>query len=592
MAAGVLVSFLAEEGILPFSASHYVLLICAGLCVLLFVVGVFVRRAREVVWGSAVLLFLFGFGAWHMRYVWQKSEWQDDAEPVIRKVQVLSTPVERAKSWQVPVRLSGGKKAVLYVQKDSTLRLPATGDCLMVRTAITRPVPPDAYSFDYGRYLRLQGFVGSGVVSRGGLLDCPQSMDSAHSPSNPSNFSHGSADRPSLRGKNFRTLFQSLRERIETLFESFPLRERGVLESLLLGDRRRLSADTREAFAASGAMHVLAVSGLHVGCIAQLLMLILTCFGVRKPLYHEKGRRYAHAVIISATLIFYAFLTGLAPSVCRSVLMLVFLIIGKLLRPGQSTYHNLAISAFIILAVQPQALFQPGFLLSYSAVLAIVRFEPSLRLNAAKGVKKVLVWVWGLVAVSLCAQLGTLPWTVYFFHRVSNWFVLTNLGVLPMVEFLVIPTFFLFLVFVRVPVVGAFFGSLLEKETWYLNEFVRWVQQLPGASSEVYLGGLLTAILVALVISFALRPRWCRIVSVVLTGAFVVCLWQDYRRAATEHDVVTYARSKSVAVMTREGRAATIMTNDSLYALTASHDYRLARHIHHTSVIFKHPQQP
>ncbi|MBR3646949.1 MAG: ComEC/Rec2 family competence protein [Paludibacteraceae bacterium] len=576
LAAGVLVSL--EE---------WMFLACAGLCVLLFITGVCCRRAREIAWGGVVLVFLFGFGAWHTNYVWQKSAWQGDTEPVIRKVQVLRTPVERAKSWQMPVRLTEGKKAMLYVQKDSTLRVPAAGDCLMVRTAITCPVPPDAYSFDYGRYLRLQGFVGSGVVPCGGLLECPQSA----------NFSPFS----------FNSFFPSLRERIETLFEPFSLRERGVVESLLLGDRRRLSADTREAFAASGAMHVLAVSGLHVGCIAQLLTLLVTFFGVRKPLYHEKRRRYAHAAILSAVLIFYAFLTGLAPSVCRSVLMFTFLILGKLFRPQQSTYHNLAISAFIILAVNPLALYQPGFLLSYSAVLAIVRFEPSLRLRfrrvsdnvqnrLLRGLKKraegIVTFVWGLVTVSLCAQLGTLPWTIYFFHRVSNYFVLTNLGVLPLVEFLIIPTFFLYLVFARVSVAGAFFGSLLEKETWCMNEFVRWVQQLPGSSSEVYLGGLLTAILVALVICFAFRSRLRWIPAVGLTAAFVFCLWQDYRRAATEHDVVTYERSKSVAIMTRAGRSATILTNDSLYALSASYDYRLARHINHTSVILKHPQQP
>ena len=105
----------------------------------------------------------------------------------------------------------------------------------------------------------------------------------------------------------------------------FPIRERGVLEALLLGDRRRLSADTREAFAASGAMHVLAVSGLHVGIIAGILMWALTLGKWQKGLYEQRRRRYLQAAIVSFALIFYAILTGLSPSVCRSVLMFILL---------------------------------------------------------------------------------------------------------------------------------------------------------------------------------------------------------------------------------------------------------------------------
>lgn len=490
--------------------------------------------------------------AYHAGWLGQ-SDWVDDTEPQVRRVQVLQTPVPRTKTDQLFVRLADGHEAVLFVWRDSTLHPIAAGDILMVRTAITRPQPADAYSFDYGRYLTLQGMVGSGYVPRGGVVWM------------------GHED---LRG--LRPTMQRWRDRIERRLESFPLRERGVLESLLLGDRRRLSAVTREAFAASGAMHVLAVSGLHVGVITQLLLFVLTLGYLRKPLIPEKGKRCLLAAAMTGILVLYAMLTGLAPSVCRSVLMFIFLIWGKIIRPHQNTYNTLAASAVVILLVRPLDLFQPGFLLSYSAVWAIVRFQPSLQLWYVKP------WIqrpWDLVMVSLCAQLGTLPWTIYFFHRVSNWFVLTNIGVLPLVEFLIIPTFFVFLLLGGVPVIGPTVGWLLEKETWVMNEYVEWVQALPLASVEVYLTGLETALLIAIVLSFGLKWKKKWLISAGLTVAFVVVLWADYRQVAEETETIEYSRGQNHAVLVRTGREAVVMSNDSTYALDATHDYRLAKRV-------------
>ena len=141
----------------------------------------------------------------------------------------------------------------------------------------------------------------------------------------------------------------------------FPIRERGVLEALLLGDRRRLSADTREAFAASGAMHVLAVSGLHVGIIAGILMWALTLGKWRKPKYSEDNNHYWRALVLSSILIFYALLTGLSPSVCRSALMFILLCVGSLIRPKRSRYNDIAASAFLILLANPLAIMNTGF---------------------------------------------------------------------------------------------------------------------------------------------------------------------------------------------------------------------------------------
>ena len=546
--AGILLSYYEQ---LPV---YTTLTVAAGAFVLLFLTGLLLPGRRETLWGSAALVFLFAFSVWHCTRAVQQSEWTGPVgEPAVSSVQVLETPVERAKSWQVHVRTDNRKELMLYLRKDSTLTLPEPGDKLLVRTTVTRPQPADEYSFDYGRYLQLHGIAGTGFVNKDGMLYV------------------GHED---LRG--LMPAMRRLRDRIETLFEGFSLRERGVLEALLLGDRRRLSADTREAFAASGAMHVLAVSGLHVGIIAGILMWLVT-FGKRqKGLYKQRRKRYLQAATVSAVLVFYAVLTGLSPSVCRSVLMFILLCVGELIRPRRSRMHDVAISAFLILLVNPLALFSSGFLLSYSAVIAILRFYPSL---CAHFCSKFANSLWDLVAVSLCAQLGTLPWTICFFHRVSNYFVLTNLGVLPLVEYLLIPTFFVFLLLSPIPFVGPLAGKLLERETWVMNEYVGWIQALPGSSAEVYLNGWLTAVLIAIVVCLMLRgnKRWWA--AGALTLAFVAGLYTDYRNACRETDTRTYTQGKDVVIMTREGRSAMLLGNDSTYAFRATHDYRLARHI-------------
>ena len=561
MVAGILLSYYDLIAVCP------VLLAAATVFLLLLLLGVFLRSQRETVWGSAALVFLFAFSVWHTTRAIQRSDWDEvSVTPPVYAVQVLEDPVERAKSYMVRVRLEENKRAVLYLQKDSTLRLPVPGDLLLVRTAITCPKPADEFSFDYGEYLRLQGYVGSGVVGKGGIVY---------------------AGHKDLRG--LMPAMHLLRNHIETLFDGFALRERSVLEALLLGDRRHLNADTREAFAASGAMHVLAVSGLHVGIIAGILMWALTLGKWHKPKYTKDNKHYWRAFILSSFLIFYALLTGLSPSVCRSALMFILLCVGSLIRPKRSRYNDIASSAFLILLANPLALFHSGFLLSYSAVLTIVRFYPSMIIHAKN---KFLRRVWVIVAVSLCAQLGTLPWTICFFHRVSNYFVLTNLGVLPLVEFLLIPTFFVFLLLSPVPWIGPLAGKLLERETWVMNEYVGWIQALPGSSAEVYLNGWLIAILIAIVVCFMLRGyrRWW--VAGALTVLFVVGLCIDYRDACLEKDTRTYRRGKDVVIMAREGRAAMLLSNDSTYAFHVTHDYRLARHVKASATTYYPLQEP
>lgn len=566
--AGILLSFACP------ATGRWV--VAGGLAIAVFCLigGGLLKHCREVLWMVAIGGLLLSFSGWHTVYEWAQSEWTDDGQPVVYQVQLLTEPVKKTSSFQAEVRLLQKRDSIGIIQlekvaivrldtacmADSSERLHA-GDVVLMRMAVRRPEPADAYSFDYGRYLRLSGMVGTGYVQAGGWTRV------GHEPQ-----------------RGLMAKMRAWRTRIEERLVYLPLRERAVLQALVLGDRSMLTEDVREAFAAAGAMHVLAVSGLHVGLLAEILMWLVRLGGWYRPMYIQKKQRGLQVGIVVGVLVMYAFLTGLSVSVVRSVVMFSLLTMGRLLRPQQDHYNVIAASAFGILSISPLALFQSGFLLSYSAVLAIVRFSPSLeRLWSPRN--KVVAYVYGLVGVSLLAQIGTLPWTIGFFGRMSNWFMLTNLGVLPLVEWLLIPTFLVYLVVCAIPVISGWVGLLLEWEMIGLNTFVAWVQSLPGATTEVSLCTPAMLVLVALVASLGLRGRKRLVMAGVFVCLFAIVHVYDYRMAQSETDMVVYQRGGETTVMAREGRSAIILTTDSTYAMNQTKSYRNARYIHHVDII-------
>ena len=162
----------------------------------------------------------------------------------------------------------------------------------------------------------------------------------------------------------------------------------------------------------------------------------------------------------------------------------------------------------------------------------------------------------------------------------------------PLVEYLLIPTFFVFLLLSPIPWLGPLAGKLLERETWVMNEYVSWIQSLPGSSAEICLNGWLVALLIAIVVCFMLRGhnRWW--VAGALTVAFVAGLCIEYKNACRETDTRTYEQGKKVVIMSREGRSAMLLGNDSTFAFRITHDYRLARHIKPSATTYFRLQEP
>lgn len=264
---------------------------------------------------------------------------------------VEDCPAEKNKTWRYTARIEDAR-VYLYLRKDSTRSFPQIGDIISVRTTIK--MPDSIGTFDYGKYLLRQGIAGQGYArsadwsvighTRGGLLMFA------------------------------RRLQYRLSKRYTEL--GIPDREAGTLSALTLGYREDLDPDIKRSFRQSGASHVLAVSGLHTGIIYAVFVALLTGFGRWKPLYEERKRRFVYGAVIIAMLLFYALLTGLFPSVCRSVIMLLLIVLAYMTYRRPIPLNSIAAAAFLILIFRPNDLFSVSFMLSFAAVLAITYLTP------------------------------------------------------------------------------------------------------------------------------------------------------------------------------------------------------------------------
>ena len=362
------------------------------------------------------------------------------------------------------------QKALLYIQRDSTRSIPQAGDTIIAQTRLRRG--GTIGSFDYGQYLRMQGYVGSAYIYR-------YSLRTADTHSTP--------------------LQQRLYHRLEQAGLSGD--ELATTGALTLGYKEDLDPELRQHFQASGAAHVLAVSGLHTGILYIILLNILTIGKRFRPRYENRWGRCALGGIIIAFMWGYAWITGMTPSVVRCVVMITLVEIGRMFYRNSLTINTIAAAAVLILLVRPLDLWSISFQLSFAATIAIVII--------AKGMEKILpfhsqkqglkTWciryIWGTIIVSIAAQVGTLPITMYTFGQVSNYFLLTNLIVLPLATVLV-PCGLVTILFGGTAI-GQFTGYITYGLAWFMNHSVGWIEQLPGSVTQVHINGYMVLLLYA-----------------------------------------------------------------------------------------------
>ncbi|WP_240058369.1 ComEC/Rec2 family competence protein [Bacteroides uniformis] len=445
------------------SAWEYV----AGFLLFLFIIG----RYKHTGWvyGAAVYLFLGGTGFCLMSWQQGKTVFPFSGKPAVYRVCIREHPEERERSILCRVALLGEVEQdtvtgcprnhlfLAYFPKDSATVTLCRGDELLVSTRLAPPANngnPD--EFDYARYLRRKGYSGTAYVADGHW------RKTGHDAS--------------------RTVSQvalDYREKVIGLYRSlgFETDELAVLAALTVGDKEELSDDIVETYSVSGASHVLALSGLHIGFLYALLLFVL------RPLW-RRWRRLKPLLLLLLVLflVSFAFFTGLSSSVVRSVIMFSLLAFAGLQPEKPLTLNTLAATAFLMLLCKPVWLFDVGFQLSFSAVAAIVLVQPKLY-ALWKVDNRFLRYLWGLMTVSVAAQLGTAPLVIFYFSRFSTHFLLTNLWVIPMVSLVLYSAVFL-LMLTPLPFVQHLFARVVEALVHVQNEVLRWIERLPGAAVD------------------------------------------------------------------------------------------------------------
>lgn len=248
--------------------------------------------------------------------------------------------------------------------------------------------------------------------------------------------------------------------------------EYAVAAAILLGYDDTLPTELRQKYVAAGSMHILCVSGMHVGVVFMVFSYVLGFLNKRKP-----WQNVLKQSLLLLLIWFYALLAGLAPSILRSTIMLSFVIIGDMLKREGVLMNSLAASAFLLLCIDPADLFNVGFLLSYCAVVGIVVLQrPIYNLFYTK--LKFFDKIWELTAVTLAAQIATAPFSIYYFHQFPSYFWLSNLFMGPISTAVIIGGMVMLLISF-IPYINIGVAFCVKWMIFVMNFIVSWIESLP-----------------------------------------------------------------------------------------------------------------
>jgi competence protein ComEC len=276
---------------------------------------------------------------------------------------------------------------------------------------------------------------------------------------------------------------------MRTIKTHFKGQEAAVLAAIVLGEKSLLDTETKENFKNTGAMHVLAVSGLHIGLILYLLMFVLERFS------KFINRRTA---LLSLILFFwfYAFLTGSSPSVVRAVFMFSMLVVSQFVSRKYDPLNILFFTAFVLMVFDPYVLYDIGFQLSYLAMFGIFVFYKPIYYSFEVS----NYWLrkgWEGTAIGFAAQIMTTPLSLYYFNQFPNYFIVSNLGLM-ITSGLILGMGIAFLVFARIPGFNLLLVAILNGVLWTTNWFLSWVESWPGAVAYGFTMNIWQVILIGL----------------------------------------------------------------------------------------------
>lgn len=441
--------------------------------------------------GLCIMIILAGLGSllYCWNYIPNHEEWFGSKynkssttivtieEPLIEKNKTYKALasvnfVENNKTWQPAVG-----KILVYFKKDADLTGLTYGS-QVVLTSIFQEIQSSGNpgAFDYKQYCLFHGITHQTFVGKNQFL---------------------------LLKKNNSTWFKSVTFRMRDasigyLKKYVPgKKEQGIAEALLIGYKNDLDKKLVQSYSNTGVVHIIAISGLHLGMIFWLLHKLLF-FLNRKTFL-----RWTKAIIIVIILWMFTFIAGAAPSIMRAAVMFTFITIAEASGLRNNIYNTLAASAFSLLAINPFFLWDVGFQLSYAALLGIIILKKPIE-NILYIHNPILEKIWQMNAITFSAQIFTIPIILYYFHQFSNLFWLANLVAVPL-SGLILYLMLALLLFTFIPVLASFTGGIIQKLILFLNRFIEKIDSFSFTVWEnIYMDLLIQIMLFAFIIGLTL----------------------------------------------------------------------------------------
>ena len=335
-----------------------------------------------------------------------------------------------------------------------------------------------------------------------------------------------------------------------------------IFKGLLLGDKQGIDKSIRQDYGRAGVMHILAISGLHIGILLWLLNIVF-----------KRLERIKHGIIIKNILIltilwFYALLTGLSPSVVRAVTMFSFVTIGMHLKRGTYILNTLFAALFILLLFNPFYIYNIGFQLSFTAVFGIVLFQPVLaRLIIIE--HRVLRYFWQLFTVSLAAQISVLPLSLYYFHQFPGLFLLSNLILIPALT-VIIGMGILILILASLNIVFEPLIHIYSLLLAQMNAFTHWIAAKEAFVFENIAFDTVQVALSYLILFMMLRLLYQKRYQYLLFLLMTVLLFQTYdlykkHNFETTNKALVFHKSRTTILGRKTGRNLQLYTDSIAY---------------------------
>lgn len=441
-------------------------------------------------------------------------------------------------------------KLLLYFKKDSSILKLHYGDLLIIKSQIQEiSSPRNPEEFNFKKYLGFKHIYFQTYIKTNCFINLYKNEGSP-------------LFHLAYKSQNF------IKQTLHTYVSG--KNEMGVGEALLFGFDDDIEPDVFKSYSRTGTLHVLAVSGMHVGLIFIVLGWLLS------PLDKIKQLKWLKPVLLLSGIWMYSLLCGLSPSILRATIMLCFLVIGSLIKRRSSAFNSLAASAFMLLIFDSSMIANVGFQLSYAAVLGIIAFYQPLY-NLFDITSRIGDTVWKVVAVSLAAQTLTFPMSLYYFHQFPNYFLLANLLIIPITT-LIIYAGILLLIISKLHVLAYWLGMAIQGLIYTSNYLAHQIELLPfsyidNISISTGMTLLIYLFCLCIVLFFIRRDiPFLKLGLFILLALLILRATQSYQNCR-QNNFVVYSIKNHVAIQIIQGKEAVLIADHALLNNPDARDY-------------------